>query len=255
MSEPLFRGVGVALLTCFDEHLDLDAKQSADLARQVVEAGVTAVIVAGSTGEAAALERGERGELVRAARDALPPTVPVIAGIGSASTRQALAYLDEVVDAGASGLIAISLPGSADQRAYYEQLRERAGSIPLLAYHYPGVSAPGLPTEILASLPVDGLKDSSGDPNRLLEEHAKFAAPLYTGAAALLTLAGGIGCAGAILALANAEPERCVAAFAGDAAAQAALTTGNIRSQLAFPSGVKQYTAERFGISTATRMG
>ena len=42
---------------------------------------------------------------------------------------------------------------------------------------------------------------------------------MWTGSSALLLQTGLLGGAGAILALANSEPERCVAAFAGDAAA------------------------------------
>ncbi|MGH2704720.1 MAG: hypothetical protein ACRDJ4_06415 [Actinomycetota bacterium] len=64
-----------------------------------------------------------------------------------------------------------------------------------------------------------------------------------------------MGCAGAILALANAEPERCAAAFAGDASAQRAIAGPHRRGLTRFPTGIKQLTAERFGTSVATRMG
>jgi len=72
-------------------------------------------------------------------------------------------------------------------------------------------------------LPVQGCKDSSGDADRLLETVDVWGGPLYIGSSSLLSLAGPLGCAGAILALANAEPEGCIAAFAGDVSAQRAL--------------------------------
>ncbi|MGH9286064.1 MAG: dihydrodipicolinate synthase family protein, partial [Acidimicrobiales bacterium] len=53
---PPFRGVGVALVTLFDERGGLDAGATADHAARLVELGVAAVVVAGSTGEAAALD-------------------------------------------------------------------------------------------------------------------------------------------------------------------------------------------------------
>jgi 4-hydroxy-tetrahydrodipicolinate synthase len=68
-------------------------------------------------------------------------------------------------------------------------------------------------------------------------------------------LAGPIGCAGAILALANAEPELCIAAFGGDADAQLRLGAGNRRGTSRFPAGIKELTAERFGTSTVRRIG
>jgi 4-hydroxy-tetrahydrodipicolinate synthase len=52
-----------------------------------------------------------------------------------------------------------------------------------------------------------------------------------------------------------AEPEQCVAAFGGDAKAQLALASAHRESLVAFPRGIKQLTARRFGTSAATRMG
>lgn len=255
MTEPLFRGVGVALVTLFNDDGSLDAKQSADLAARLVEAGVTSVIIAGSTGEAAALEPFERAELVHAVRAAIPAGIPILAGIGAPSTRQALEHLGASLEAGADGLLALSLPGGADQLAYYETLASASGEVPLLAYHFPAMSAPGIPLPLLRSLPVDGVKDSSGDPDRLLDTLTTFHQPLYTGAAALLSLAGPLGVTGAILALANAQPEDCVAAFGGDHEAQLRLAEGNRRAKANFPSGIKELTAERYGTSTVARMG
>jgi hypothetical protein len=60
---------------------------------------------------------------------------------------------------------------------------------------------------------------------------------------------------GAILALANAEPELCLAAFAGDSQAQRCLASPHFAAQSGFPSGVKALTARRFGTSTAQRLG
>src|SRR5690606_634773 len=51
-----FRGVGVALVTLFDDEGEIDAPATADHAARLVDAGVGAVLVAGSTGEAAALD-------------------------------------------------------------------------------------------------------------------------------------------------------------------------------------------------------
>ncbi|HLI56528.1 MAG TPA: hypothetical protein VKY26_05770, partial [Actinomycetota bacterium] len=72
---------------------------------------------------------------------------------------------------------------------------------------------------------------------------------------ALLALAGPLGAAGAILALANAEPERCAAAFAGDADAQLGLAESHREAAKAFPRGIKALTAARFGTSAVARMG
>ena len=140
-------------------------------------------------------------------------------------------------------------------RSYYDAVGEAAGNVPVLAYHFPDVSPPGIPVTSLVDLNVAGCKDSSGSADRLLAELDAWDKPLYVGSSALLALAGPLGCAGAILTLANAEPERCVAAFAGDMRTQRELADAHRRASANFPAGVKRMTAERFGTSAVTRMG
>src|SRR6266545_2863903 len=149
MAEPLFRGVGVALATLFDDAGGLDAKATAEHAATLVDLGVRAVVVAGSTGEAATLTPAERLALLTEVRRAVPSGIPV------------------------------------------------------LADHYPKSSQPGIPVELLPELPIQGAKDSSGDPERLLAELAGFDGWLYVGASSILTMAGALGCTGAILAVAS----------------------------------------------------
>jgi dihydrodipicolinate synthase/N-acetylneuraminate lyase len=68
-------------------------------------------------------------------------------------------------------------------------------------------------------------------------------------------MAGALGCAGGILALANVAPELCAAAFAGDAEAMRKFTPTHLACERDFPRGVKQLVAERFGTSEVLRMG
>lgn len=251
----IFTGVGVALVTVFDDDGELDAPGCTTLAARLVELGVRAVVVAGTTGEAATLSPAERVELIEGVRGALPASVPVIAGTGAPSARQAVAFTRDAMEHGADAVLVLSPPGSADARPYYEAVAKVAGSDAVLAYHFPAVSAPGIPIAVLPELPVTGCKDSSGDPERLLDELTDYDGDLYTGSSALLSFAGPLGCAGAILALANAEPEWCVRAFAGDAAAQLELVDAHRNSHARFPAALKELVAARFGVSSVARVG
>src|SRR5256885_1728312 len=76
MAAPVFPGVGVALVTLFDEQGELDAPASAALAAQLVDLGVRAVVVAGTTGEAGAPDTAGRIVRVEAVRRAGPPAKP-----------------------------------------------------------------------------------------------------------------------------------------------------------------------------------
>jgi len=303
MTEPLFTGVGVALATQFDETGEVDAKATADHAATLVDLGIRAVVVAGSTGEAAALTATERVALLTEVRRAVPTGVPVIAGTGGPSARQAAALTRDAREAGADAVLALCPPRSNDPRRYYEAVAGAAGDLPTLAYHFPQTAPPGIPLEALGDLPVQGMKDSSADPERLLAELEVFEQPLWVGAAVLLLMAGSLatsgpaggagmaggaetaggegsagsagppgsagsaggagppgsagarGVAGAILAVANVDPEHAIAAFAGDAGAQLALLAAHRRVRTAFPHGLKDAIADRFGTSRFTRLG
>jgi 4-hydroxy-tetrahydrodipicolinate synthase len=255
MQQPIFTGVGAALLTLFDDHGEIDAKATADLAATLVDLGVRGVVVAGSTGEAATLTPEERVALLKAVRAAVAGAVPVLQGTGAPSARQAAALTRDAREHGADGVLALCPPGTLDPRPYYQAVAEAAGHLPTLAYHFPKTSPPGIPVELLPELPVQGVKDSSGDPDRLLAELSSYRGWLYVGSSATLTLAGPLGCTGAILALANVEPERCVAAFAGDTDAQLALAGAHFASKRDFPRGLKELVADRFGTSVVARLG
>src|SRR3954454_2358296 len=195
----LFTGVGVALVTLFSDDGALAAKATGEFAARLVDLGLTAVLVAGTTGEAATLTPEERDELVAAPRAPVPAAVPVIAGTGAPTGRQAAALTRRAFDSGADAVLALSPPGVADPRRYYDRIAGDAAG-PLLAYHFPGASAPGIPVDVLPELPVSGLKDSSGDAARLLHERDVFAGDLWTGATSLTAVCGTVGAAGALLA-------------------------------------------------------
>jgi 4-hydroxy-tetrahydrodipicolinate synthase len=254
MPAPLFRGVGVALVTLFDGTGELDAKATAAFATELVAAGLTGVVVAGSTGEAATLDGPERAELTAAVRAAVPVDVPVLTGTGAPSARQAATYTAMAFDAGADGVLVLSPPGSADLASYYATVLDAAGGRPVLGYHFPKMSTPGIEVDALprlAELGLVGLKDSSGDPQRMLQTLATFDGDLYVGSSWLLSAAGPLGVTGAILAVANAEPELSIRAFAGDVEAQRSLTPANARAT--GPAAVKAMLADR-GVPARTRV-
>jgi 4-hydroxy-tetrahydrodipicolinate synthase len=249
-----FTGVGVALVTLFDQEGEIDAPATADHAARLVEAGIDAILVAGTTGEAATLDDEERSDLLIAVRSAVDGRVPVLAGTGSASARQAVVLSRRAADDGADALLVLSPPGVPDPRGYYERVASGV-DVPVLAYHYPKTSAPGVPVDVLGQLPVAGIKDSSGDAERLMLEADEIATGLYTGHATLIHLAGAIGCSGAILALANVDPEGCIRAWNGDGTVQRELISGHRSNALAGIAGLKRALCALHGTSPVTRVG
>jgi 4-hydroxy-tetrahydrodipicolinate synthase len=253
-TDPIFRGVGVALVTIFDNTGAVDLSATADHARRLVAAGVAAVVVAGSTGEADALDDDERVALVRAVRAALPSDVPVLAGTGGPWAGAAARRTAAAAQAGADGVLVLSPRRVDDPGPYYAAVAGAAHDLPVLAYHFPSVSPPGIPISVLANLPVDGVKDSTGDPQRLLETLDSFDGWVYVGSSALLSFAGPLGATGAILAVANLEPALAIKAFTGDVDAQRALLPAHLAAAVDFPRGLKAALANQTGMSRVTRL-
>jgi 4-hydroxy-tetrahydrodipicolinate synthase len=250
---PLFTGVSVALLTLLDADGEVDLTATGAHAADLVSRGLRAVLACGTTGEPATLTDSERAAVIRAVRDAVPPEIPVLAGTGDASPARAAELTSAAIGAGADIMLAWPPPGSEDLGGYFEAVGAAAQGRPVLAYHIPWISAPGVPVAALQALPIAGLKDSSGDPDRLLAEVAFYEGATYTGSSALLTMAGSMGAPGAILAAANIEPELCCKAFAGDGTAQRDLANVHLAGKAGGARALKVILAERRGTSPVSR--
>lgn len=254
MAEAIWTGPAVAVVTLFDDDGALLARETAEHAARVIGAGIRAVVVAGSTGEAAALADDERVELVAAVRAACPD-VPVLSGATGDWWGQAATRVQGVLKAGADAVLVAPPRLGGSLPDYYRRVAEAAGGAPVLAYHYPGVAGGEVPVSALTSLPLAGIKDSSGNAARLAEEiDLDWAGAVYTGASALTGYAAWLGATGAILAVANLEPEQALAAWAGDPSAQRALARAE-RTYKARPGGLKAALAERYGTAPARRFG
>ncbi len=252
---PLWTGTAVALVTLFDDDGAVAPEQTAAHAARLVSLGIRAVLVNGSTGEAAALSDEERVALVTAVKKACP-TVPVLAGASGEWWRPATARVAAAVAAGADAVLVAPPRFGAPVGDYFARVVDAAGDVPVLAYHYPGVAGGEVPLDDLPKLPVTGIKDSTGDADRLARELAlDWPGAVYTGSAALIGYAGWLGAAGAIVAAANHSPEECVAAWDGDAAAQRGLLRTVAGLGGAFPRGLKEATARRFGTPVTCRLG
>jgi len=245
-------GVTAALVTLFRDDLSVDYEATAALAGRLIEEGVDGVLVAGTTGEGRWLDARERVTLCAAVRRAVGDRAPVVAGVFGASGTEAAGEVEAALGAGADGVVALS-PEHEPAALFYRALAEASGDAGfVLAYHLPSERPPGLRTDEVPGLAVAGVKDASGDANRMARLVAGPAPPLYVGAA-LLGTARAAGCAGAILALAGLSPRLCLDVWEGDAERVPDLLALHVEASEAFPQGLKALLAARHGTSCVTR--
>ena len=102
MKKPIFEGVGTALITPFKNDC-IDYATMARLIERQISAGVGALIVGGTTGEAATLTDKERRELYSWAREYTEGKIPLILGTGSPSTKAAVEYTRYAAELGYRG--------------------------------------------------------------------------------------------------------------------------------------------------------
>jgi 4-hydroxy-tetrahydrodipicolinate synthase len=162
-----------ALPTPFTDDDKIDYGAFKRLCGLQIERGATALVVCGTTGEAATLSLAEHGYLIHVAAAAARGRVPVIAGAGSNATAQAVELSRDAEANGADAVLSV-VPyyNKPTQEGLYLHFHEIAAStsIPLILYDVPSRTARGLADETvarLAELPgVIGLKDATADIGR-----------------------------------------------------------------------------------------
>ncbi len=165
----MFHGVMTALVTPFKNgQVDEDAFR-AHLERQI-EAGVDAVVPAGSTGEAATLSVGEHKAVIKMAVEQVNGRVPVIAGTGSNNTAESIELTQAAKALGADASLLISpYYVKPTQEGIYQHYKAIADAvhIPQILYNVPGRTASNIQPETVARLShvsnIVAIKDATAD--------------------------------------------------------------------------------------------
>lgn len=209
----LFAGAATALATPFSGgEIDLAAFER--LVEWQIDMGIDALCVAGTTGEAATLSRGERRRLLGAARALSAGKVPLIAGCGSADTKAACALTADAVACGADALLAITPycnKGTADGiLEHYRRIADAASGRPVILYNIPsrtGVNLTEAQYAALADIPnIRAVKEASGNMAKLTRLCADGRLAVYSGSDDQILPVAALGGRGVISVLSNLAP-------------------------------------------------
>ncbi len=165
-----FQGTFTALITPFRADGALDLDSLAELVEWQIESGIDGLVPCGSTGESATLSHAEHNQIVKHVIDVTAGRVPVIAGTGSNSTREAVELTAEARRTGAAGALLISpyynKPTQEGIFHHYRTVAEETG-LPIILYNIPGRTASRIEPATTARLSrvanVVGLKEAGGD--------------------------------------------------------------------------------------------
>ncbi|MDO9311083.1 MAG: 4-hydroxy-tetrahydrodipicolinate synthase [Nitrosomonas sp.] len=225
----MFKGSLVAIVTPMDEEGGLDLERFRSLLDFHIDQGTDGVVVVGTTGESPTVDFDEHHLLMRTAVDHVAGRIPVIAGTGANSTREAIDLSIYAKDSGVDACLSVApYYNKPTQEGLYQHFKAiaEAVEIPHILYNVPGRTVADIHNNTalrLAQIPnIVGIKDATGDIGRGsdLLSRAPSGFSIYSGddvsALALLLL----GCHGVISVTANVAPrmmrEMCIAAFSGN---------------------------------------
>lgn len=169
MKQPVFTGSGVAIITPFTND-GVDYPALARLLDFQLENGTDAIIVCGTTGEAAAMSYEERIRTIEAVVRHVDGRVPVIAGTGSNNTENAIAMSRDASGAGVDALLVVTpFYNKATPKGLIRHYTAVADAVekPVILYHVPSRTGVKCTAEIYAALAehpnIVGVKEAGGD--------------------------------------------------------------------------------------------
>lgn len=225
----MFQGSLVAIVTPMFEDGRLDIPALNALIDFHIEQGSDGIVIVGTTGESPTVDFDEHCLLIQTAVSQVNGRVPVIAGTGANSTREAIFLTEKAKELGADGCLLVApYYNKPTQEGLYQHFKAIADAvdIPQILYNVPGRTGCDISNETVLRLAahknIVGIKDATGGIERgtdlLLRAPKDFA--VYSGDDATGMALMLLGAKGVISVTANVAPklmhEMCVAAVSGD---------------------------------------
>ncbi|MBD5170210.1 MAG: 4-hydroxy-tetrahydrodipicolinate synthase [Oscillibacter sp.] len=170
MKQPVFTGSCVAIATPFTDHNDIDYPALRQLLDFQLENGTDAVVVCGTTGEAAAMSYVERMRTIETVVRHVDGRIPVIAGTGSNNTENAITLSKDAALAGVDALLVVTpFYNKATQKGLVHHYTSIADAVtkPMILYDVPSRTGVKCTAETYAELAkhpnIVGVKEASGD--------------------------------------------------------------------------------------------
>lgn len=172
----IFKGAATAIVTPFDDNLDINYAKFKELLEFQILNGIKAIVVCGTTGEASTLTTEEKKDLIRFTVEVVDGKIPVIAGTGTNNTAQSIELSKYAEKVGADGLLLVT--------PYYNKCTQEglikhfsaiaeAVTIPIIMYNVPSRTAVNITPDTVARLSkvpnIIGIKEASSDLSQIAD--------------------------------------------------------------------------------------
>ncbi|MEA1079073.1 dihydrodipicolinate synthase family protein [Marinobacter qingdaonensis] len=169
-----FEGICTPVITPFKEDASIDFEAYSAQVRYLVESGVHGLMIGGTTGEYYVESHQERVELLKIARDIGAGNAQIVFGTGSIDPTASLKLAEDGAKHGADALLVATPPYSLPTQhelAQHAKSIDAVADLPIMLYNYPDRMGINMEKEFFDELSesknICGIKESSGDINRL----------------------------------------------------------------------------------------
>ena len=226
----VFKGAGVAIITPFHEDGSINYKKFTEIIEEQIAGGTDAIIVCGTTGEAATLTHEEHLDVIRHCVEVVKGRIPVVAGTGSNCTETAVYLSQEAEKIGADALLVVTpYYNKATQNGLFAHFKTVADSVklPIILYNVPSRTGCNIQPQTLVRLcnevsNIVGVKEASGNISQVAKimSLANGKIDLYSGNDDQIVPLLSLGGKGVISVLSNVAPKQthdiCQKYFDGD---------------------------------------
>lgn len=212
----MFQGSIVALVTPFKQG-ELDEKALRDLVEFHIAEGTNAIVPCGTTGESATLSHEEHCRVIEIVIDQAKKRLPVIAGAGSNSTKEAVFLTEHAKKSGADAVLSITpyynKPTQAGLYQHFKTIAEQV-DIPVVLYNVPGRTGVNMLPDTVVELSkiknIVGVKEASGslDQAGAILQHTDNSFDVISGEDSLTFPMMAMGAKGVISVTANVAPKK-----------------------------------------------
>ena len=218
VTEPRFGRMIPAMVTPFDENLELDLKQARALARRLVEGGSDALVINGTTGESPTVFYPQKMKLFEAVVAEVGGEVPIIANVGDNCTADTVDFAQDVQKLGVDAfMLVVPYYNKPPQEGLYQHFKTIAESVdlPCILYNIPGRCVINMTAETTLRLANDvenivAIKEASGNLEQVaaIIKDAPDGFDVYPGDDSLTYEMMKLGAAGVISTAGNVSPAR-----------------------------------------------
>jgi len=169
------RGAFTALITPMNADESVDFEGFRRLVRFQLESGISGLVPLGTTGETPTLDEDEEDRLIDIVMSEVKGKVPVILGAGSNSTKDAVKYVKRAKAKGADYALVVTpyYNKPTDEGIYQHFAACSKVGLPIIIYNIASRTGKNISTPLLARLAalpnIDGVKESSGDVNQMMD--------------------------------------------------------------------------------------